>query len=479
MQTACLRLLLLFAPCATLTVSAQLERTSQFHEKYTLTQTVVLSRHNIRSPISTRESLLGRITPHEWFEWTSAPSELSLRGGVLETEMGQYFRKWLVGEGLMTDNEQPAEGAMRFYANSMQRTIATAQYFSSGMLPVANMKIEHHYAVGTMDPVFTPQITAITDDYREQALQQIALLFGDGSMAGIGRKVAAELALIEDVIDMHDSPSCQEDGMCAFSADDVQITLEEHKEPGMTGGLKTATGVSDALVLQYYEEPDELKAAFGHTLTFADWQRISAVKDWYGDVLFSAPLVAVNVAHPLLQELLSELQTEGRRFTFLCGHDSNIVSVLAALGVDDYTLPGAVEAKTPIGSKLVVEKWHGQYGHDYGSLNLCYQSAEQLRQLPLLTLQNPPMVVGLSFNGLTANADGLYALEDFEHLMAERIALYDALTTAVQSAGKNGERQQHPAYIYRINGSPAHAATRGIVIGEGRKEVRGSIRQRQ
>ena len=123
---------------------AQVIRPDDFREHYTLKQVVVLSRHNIRSPLSGRRSTLQRITPHEWYHWSSAPSELSLRGGALETMMGLYFRKWLVSEGLMQENEIPAEGTMRFYANSLQRTIATAQYFSSGMLPVANVRIEHH-----------------------------------------------------------------------------------------------------------------------------------------------------------------------------------------------------------------------------------------------------------------------------------------------------------------------------------------------
>jgi glucose-1-phosphatase len=249
--------------------------------------------------------------------------------------MGQYFRQWLVSEGLMMENAQPDEAKMRFYANSMQRTIATAQYFSSGMLPVANVRIEHHYPVGTMDPVFNPQLTVVSDTYREQALQQIADLFGEGTMAGIGQKVAAELKLVEKVVDLKDTQAYQEGGITGFSADDVQVKLELNAEPAMTGGLKTATGVADALVLQYYEESDEMKAAFGHSLTRDDWRRISAVKDWYGDVLFTAPLVAVNVAHPLLQEMLAELRQDGRQFTFLCGHDSNIGSVLAALGVED------------------------------------------------------------------------------------------------------------------------------------------------
>ena len=93
--------------------NAQIKRNETFRSQYQLKKVVVLSRHNIRSPLSGPESALGRITPHQWFAWTSAPGELSLRGGVLETEMGQFFRKWLVSEGLMQENELPAEGNTR------------------------------------------------------------------------------------------------------------------------------------------------------------------------------------------------------------------------------------------------------------------------------------------------------------------------------------------------------------------------------
>ena len=57
------------------------------------------------------------------------------------------------------------------------------------MLPVANVPIEHHYNLGEDDPVFAPVLTSMSDSYRERALQQIADLFGDGSMAGVGPKI--------------------------------------------------------------------------------------------------------------------------------------------------------------------------------------------------------------------------------------------------------------------------------------------------
>ena len=382
-----------------------------FHERYALKQVVVLSRHNIRSPLSGRPSALQRITPHEWFEWSSAPSELSLRGGALETIMGQYFRKWLVSEGLMQENEIPAEGTMRFYANSKQRTIATAQYFSSGMLPVANVSIEHHCEINKMDPVFNPQITDDNEDFKALAQKQIAAMGGEKGLVGIGEKMAENYKLLEQVLDMGQSVACLEGDTCHFSTDDAHVYLIKNHEPGMGGSLRLACQAADALVLQYYEEPDDLKAAFGHTLSWEDWVNISAIKDWYGDVLFTSPAVAQQVASPLIKTMMEELQTDGRKFTFLCGHDSNIGSVLAAMDVEDYSLPQTIEKKTPIGCKLVIGKWENAEGQLFASLSLVYQSTEQLRHMTLLDLKNPPMIFSLRLKGLTANADGLYPYE--------------------------------------------------------------------
>ena len=401
---------------------AQTYRPDGFGERYTLKQVVVLSRHNIRSPLSGRRSTLQRLTPHEWYHWSSAPSELSLRGGALETMMGQYFRKWLVSEGLMQENEIPSEGTMRFYANSMQRTIATAQYFTSGMLPVANVRIEHLCEMGKMDPVFNPQITDDSEEFKRLAQQQITMMGGEKGLAGIGEKMSENYKILEQVLDMGLSAACLEGDTCHFRTDDAHVYLIKNREPGMGGSLRLACQAADALVLQYYEEPDAVKAAFGDTLNWEDWERISEIKDWYGDVLFTAPVVARQVARPLLRTMLEELQNNERKFTFLCGHDSNIGSVLAALEAEDYRLPNTIEKKTPIGCKLVIEKWENTEGQLFASLNLVYQSTNQLRNMSLLDLENPPMVFPIHLKRLDANADGLYPYEVLVERFVDKIA---------------------------------------------------------
>lgn len=420
-------LLTLLLLCLGIPCQAQLQRSDDFNSRYKLKEAVVLSRHNIRAPLSGNGSALGNLTSHKWAEWSSAPSELTSRGGALETIMGQFFRKWLEKAGLFPDNYVPDYDDVNIYANSMQRTIATGQYFTSGFMPMANLRVNHRYDQSKMDPIFNPQLTKVSKPFRDEAMRQINAMGGKKGLRGVNEALEPSYVLIADVLDLKDSPSVKQGGKAAFDNYDTQIILERYKEPSMKGSLKDANSASDAFILQYYEEPDTIAAAFGKKLTRDQWTQIAKIKDVYGDVLFTAPIVAANVAHPLLVYMNDELLSPDRKFTFLVGHDSNLASVMAALGVEPYKLPNTIEGKTPIGSKLVIEKWLGNDGLEYGALNLVYQSIDQLRNLELLDLENPPMVIPLQLKGLTPNADGLYKISDINSRFLQAIRAYDAI----------------------------------------------------
>ena len=145
--------------------------------------------------------------------------------------------------------------------------------------------------------------------------------------------------------------------------------------------------------------------------------------------LYETPLVSVNVAHPLLKELRNELTREGRKFSFLCGHDSNLASVLSALGVEDYLLPETVEQHTPIGVKLTFSRWLNESGEAYYTVELVYQSTDQLRGLTPLSLDNPPMRYALHFDGVPENENGMIAEADLLGMFDRAIDAYDALAT--------------------------------------------------
>ena len=450
--------------CGT-SLQAQTKRSDDFRARYKLKEVVVMSRHNIRSPLSSGGAAYQRVTPHTWFAWYSPGSQLSLRGGVLETEMGQFFRKWVVEEGLLPDNYRPEGDEVLFYANSRQRTFATAKYFSAGFLPFANVEITHKYQEDKMDPVFTPQFTKMNDAYRQQVLAEMQAMNG-GPEAWMAVQQPT-LTLMEEVLDMAHSPAAQND-TTHFWYDDTQFKIEKGDEPKMSGGYTLANSVADALVLQCYES--ESFAPFGYELTMDQWRAICAVKEVYDGLLFTTHAAAVNLAYPLVSRIREELNNSDRKFMFLCGHDSNLASIGAALGFQFPETENALELHTPIGSKLVFEKW-SDGTNDYVAVNLVYQSVQQLQGRTLLSLDVPPMVLPIAIEGLTANSDGLYSLADIDTLMANAMAEYDAITdapTAVRAVSQT-ETASQPAAIYNLQGQRLDTLQRGVNIVNGTK----------
>lgn len=446
---------------------AQTKRSDAFRAKYELKEVVLMSRHNIRSPLSSGGAAYQRVTPHTWFAWSSPSSQLSLRGGVLETEMGQFFRQWVVSEGLLPDNYRPEGDEVLFYANSRQRTFATAKYFSAGFLPFANVEITHKLDEDKMDPVFTPQFTKMNDTYRQQVLADIQALNG-GPQAWMAAQQPT-LDLMEQVLDMAHSPAALQGDTTHFWFDDTQFKIEKGSEPKMTGGYTLANSVADALVLQCYES--ESMAPFGHELTIEQWRAICAVKEVYDGLLFTTHSAAVNLAYPLVSRIREELNRSDRKFMFLCGHDSNLASISAALGLQIPETENALELHTPIGSKLVFEKW-SDGSDEYVAVNLVYQSIGQLQGRTLLSPAAPPMVLPVTIDGLNANSDGLYRLSDLDTRMAEAMAEYDAIEDAptAVSATINNESASQSAAIYNLMGQQLDTLQHGMNI-VGKKKI--------
>jgi len=307
----------------------------------------------------------------------------------------------------------------------------------------------------------------MNDQYRQQVIAEINAMNG-GPQAWMASRQPT-LTLVEEVIDMANAPAAQND-TTHFWYDDTQIKIEKGDEPRMSGGYTLANSVADALVLQCYES--ESMAAFGHELTREQWRAVCGIKEVYDGLLFTAHSAAVNLAYPLVSRIREELHHDGRKFTFLCGHDSNLASIGAALRLVYPETEEALELHTPIGTKLVFEKW-SDGSDEYVAINLVYQAVSQLQHRTLLSLEVPPMVLPVTVEGLTANSDGLYRMADLDKRMADTMAAYDAIEddeTIVVPAARIDPSA--PARTYTLGGTPATDSIRGIVVGQGQKNVR-------
>ena len=94
-------------------------------------------------------------------------------------------------------------------------------------------------------------------------------------------------------------------------------------------------------------------------------------------------------SYPLLAFIQQQLNSENK-INLLVGHDSNIVALLAALGVEPYELNDSLE-NIPIGGKLLFEVWkHKPSGKLKFKLDYVYQTTEQLINITPLSLATPP-----------------------------------------------------------------------------------------
>ena len=413
-----LKFSLIFFLAAFLTLSSTVQA-ENFSDKYKLEKILILSRHNLRAPLVSKNSVLNEVTPHDWFDWQVNAGDLSLNGALLETSMGQYFRLYLMSEKFLTENYIPKENEMRFYANSFQRTIATAQFFSSGMLPVANVKVEHKFDVNETDPIFlAASITNPNENYKRRLNEEKEKSGGEKSFA---KTLSRYVATTEKVLDFKNSAYAKKNGVTKFSTEDFKVG----ENPYVEGNLRLAMNASDALLMQYYEENDSTNSLLGKKLTDKEIKDIANATYFGVDLIYSWNTWAIAHINPMLTLMRDELANDDRRFTFLCGHDVTLAMVLSALDVEDYTLPDCIEKKTPLGAKLLIEKRIGNDGREYARVNLVYQSTKQIKNVETLDLNNPPKIIPLKFKGLRTNQDGLYLYADFEKRLDEVIAEYE------------------------------------------------------
>lgn len=71
---------------------------------------------------------------------------------------------------MVKSGECPPPYTVYAYANSLQRTVATAQFFITGAFPGCDIPVHHQEKMGTMDPTFNPVITDDSAAFSEQAV---------------------------------------------------------------------------------------------------------------------------------------------------------------------------------------------------------------------------------------------------------------------------------------------------------------------
>ena len=387
-------------------------------DNYTLEQVVVFSRHGLRAPLASPTSTLGKITPNQWPQWDTPASYLTTRGGVLESYFGHYFSEWLVDNKLLTENTCPSENEVYIYTNSLQRTIATGQYFTVGAFPGCIVPIIHKEKLGTMDPVFFPVISDDNPEFKQAAITSINQTAHAKGIEGLNQKLNNTYQDLSNIINYTQSTNCLVDKQCDFTDLPTKIIIEKGKEPGITGPLRTGTSIADAFILQYYEGAPLQDIAWGKIKNNKQFEQLVAIKEYYNTILFGSPVIAKQVAANLINYINQTFSEKNHtKFTFLVGHDSNVASLFSALKIKSYTLPDQFET-TPIGGKIVFQKWRDNHsGEALMKIEYFYQSTDQIRNLTQLNRNNPPYKVTLAMENCPTNTMGFCSFSTFKQII--------------------------------------------------------------
>lgn len=438
--------------------SAQVKRSDEFHQKYHLEEVFVFSRHNIRAPLAEPGSFISTITPHTWHDFGVGRSELTMKGGVLETINGQFFHQWVVSEGLFPENAEPTADELVVIANSKQRTISTARHFISSFMPMQTVTVSHEGKIGDMDQPFSLNLEAsLTEQEWQQIRQESDQIWSKEKLREVSESLIPNLKLLEDVLDTKNSQAYKDGTFTGFNNHDFKFKFEVGKEPAMEGSVNDACQAVDALILQYYEEPDMQKVAFGKQLLPKEWQALYEIIHVRDKVRFCSPYMNSLISNGQRTVIAEALQTPGRKFTFMCGHDVNILNILQFMRIKEYETTDAIEIGTPIGSKIVFEKWVDESGNAFIGVNHVYQKADQLRKNTMLNLQTPPNVIPLQFEDMTMNEDGLYTFEQ----IINRLTGKDKPSALDNVAA--GSRKDADSTV-TLSGVPATSDYRGIIV---------------
>jgi glucose-1-phosphatase len=388
-------------------------------EGYQLEQVLLMSRHNLRAPLTDNGGVLEQSTAQPWPEWDVPGGWLTAKGGSLEVNMGHYMREWLADQGLMPSGECPAPQSFYAYANSLQRTVATGHSFINGAFPGCNVPVHHQEKIGTADPLFNPVITNNSPEFKERAIQAMEKRRDEFDLTD-------SYKLLESIVDYGNSPICKEKQQCELTTQKDTFSANVAEEPHVNGPLEGGNAMVDVFTLQYYEGFPLDQVAWGQIKTDQQWRALSQLKNGSQDTLFTSPEVADNVAAPLVKyiqhALVGEGAANGPKVTLLVGHDVNIAALLTALQSKPYELPEQYE-HTPIGGKVMFQRWHDKSNNqDLMKAEYVYQSAEQLRNGDVLTLGNPPKRVMLQLEGCPTDVNGFCSWDKFTEVLNQAMA---------------------------------------------------------
>lgn len=381
-----------------------------------LERVVLLYRHGVRTPLP-GEIQLDEVTGKPWPTWAQPPSELTPHGAAGARLMGRYDRQRLAAAKLFSARGCPDSSQLWFWANTDQRTIASAQALAEGFASNCHIHIGHLPQRGE-DPLFHPiEAGATAWSARESVASITSSTGGPDALIGPHTLALATFGKVMGCGSNRDPDWCRSDhwhGSLTVSSNAQHMAL--------SGPIATTSGTAEAILMAYAEGRPVRDVGWGRA-TPVQLEQLSQLHALLFDIYARPDYMAERVASVMSQRIIHLLQDKhAPRLSVLVGSDNNIVALASVLGLH-FKMPGYAEDDPPIGGALGIELWRDiADGKRYVRVFYQAQSLEQLRGLQPNEQQLLPATTTLHPTDCSTDNQGLCSLEVVTSLLRRAAA---------------------------------------------------------
>ncbi|MBO9558309.1 MAG: histidine-type phosphatase [Caulobacter sp.] len=379
-----------------------------------LERVVMLMRHGVRPPTKAQATPEGT-TAQPWSSWTTPYGDLTAHGAEGARLMGVYNRTFLASRGLLPRDGCAPAGEVVVWASGKSRAIKTAEAFTAGLQPGCGIAVAHPDSEDN-DPVFHPL------DSGEKLDGAIALKAAQRMEPGLAAETrlhAAEFAILQKVLGCDPATKAG----CGVARRPSSLKANPHEGPDVEGALAVASTAGQTVLLEYVEGKPMDQVGWGRA-TKADIQamlRFHTIKFRYEA---RPAYVAERYAAPIAKRILATLNGEdgAGRVTLLVGHDTNIAALGGFLDVH-FTAADYPRDDPPPGGAMGFELLKDAGGRAFVRGFYTAQTMDQLRELQLLTVANPPAYAYFPIPGCSVAGDAtLCPLKTFSKVVGAKLA---------------------------------------------------------
>jgi len=391
---------------------------------------VMLSRHGVRSPLGARD-LYGKYATAPWPAWEVEPGFQTAHGNQLIRIFGAWDRAQFSGGNLFAATGCADAARVSIIADNDQRTRETGKALAEGMFPGCAIAVQAR-PDGTIDPLFRPIESGAVHADGALAAAAIAGRIG-GNASNLTQAYRSQLTELDRVLAGCGHAPANAKRTSIFDIPAGLAAGSGNGMPALRGPVATAATIAENLLLEYTQGMSQADTGWGCVdgATLRSVMQINGANWDYGR---RTPAVARIYASTLLDRIEKTMAQSvngggatvpgalgkpGDRLVILVGHDTNIVTVAGALGIN-WVFDGRVD-DTPPGGALLFELWRPRDGgKPFVRLEYIAQTLEQMRNTEALTLANPPAAAPIFVPGC-GRADLSCSWDGFSAAMREAI----------------------------------------------------------